>query len=163
MILGNNFFLENDVKVDLKNKHLTGEGSTGSWDLYFNDKPEVYHRSLEIHVVEDVKINAGESVMVEVCISSLHVKPDVTVDDVFFEPRLDLGNLKGSPGVLKFTNNRASILVSSDVGAKRAESVVLKGTKLGCVSSIVDVQALDTESADLTEIDKVDLTHLSRY
>ena len=63
IILGNNFFLENNIEVDVHNKHLAGKGSTGSWDMYFHDSPLVYHRLVEVHALKDVKITSGDTVL----------------------------------------------------------------------------------------------------
>ena len=88
---------------------------------------------------------------------------DTTIDDLFFEGRDDLKDLHIKPGVVCSAGGKVRVLVEKSRGARGKTSVIRAGMELGRVSSIVEVDVVDTvEVKDAEEqLNQVDLSHLT--
>ena len=170
MILGNSFFLANRVTVDLPNSKLSGFIGGGQWEIYLAEScPIVVYRELQVYLAEDVLLVAADPVLLPVVVG-LDAIGEINSKDMYYESTLPAnyrGVIVGKPGLVDVTAGRTSIIIEKLPGRKLNRELIKKGTVLGTISSIVDVEVCvstitDEETVFLDEISSVKTGELSR-
>ena len=143
-ILGNNFFGEEKVVLDLTNHRISGGARGGRWDFY-TDLPGrgFLHRGIPVVLTEDVKIKPGETTLVNARIDSTGMRRDLSLGDMFFEPSSELRDIQGIPGEIDVREGQLKVLLSREFVSKPQVKVLHKNTQVGTLATFVDVTAID--------------------
>ena len=85
IILGNNFFGENRVELDMARRRMSGSSRNGCWDLYMDVLNKGFiHRNIPVVLSEDVSVRPGETILVPVQIDAAGLN-EASFSDMFFE------------------------------------------------------------------------------
>ena len=151
LILGTDFFSQYRVTVDVSHHRLSSSEPGGTWDMYFKESITTICRDVPIYCLEDVTIKHTKPTLVEVQFAD-HLRLE---GDLYFEG--DFGSALGEkfgaePGILSLGSGKASVLVFVKPDVLK-DKVLKRGTKLGMVSTIVDIYPVDAQ--ETTENSKV--------
>ena len=169
VVLGNTFFSSNKVTVEFPHK-LSGPLSSGYWEYYSNPQ-RVVVRSVEVLMQESQVISSVPKLVgayIDPTIGNLHGQ------EYFFEANLHCNvspKVSGESGIVELNKNCFGILLEADVGPSTSK-VIRKGTRIGYLSSIIDLETdnyevntscLQPETTVTNEaLKNIDLSHLSQ-
>jgi hypothetical protein len=149
IILGEDLFINNKLEIDYPNSKLSGFMEGGSWEIFFSDHPPyLIYREVEICLTADTCIEDMEPVFV-----AAHVRPKVasavTSVDLYYDghvqdKRSDL--ITGLPGLVDVVDGRTGVLFQRPVGGVQRAIHLKKGTVLGTLSTILDVEVMDVNT-----------------
>ena len=143
IILGEDFLLRYKVKLDLLSRCVQGTCQGGQFEVYLPLQPGsatlTVVRALPVYLINDLMAQQGQ---VELSKISLAAGPGISEGSGFlFEPEHD-----GLPalvypecGVIDLAGGMASVLIDAAGGASH-RVFVRRGTKVGTLSSIVEVE-----------------------
>ena len=160
-ILGNNFFREEKVVLDLANHRISGGTKGGRWDFYTDIPGRGFmHRGIPVVLTEDVKIKPGETTLVNARIDTSGMRRDLSLGDMFFEPSSELRDIQGIPGEIDVCEGQLKVLLSREFVSKPEVKVLHKNTQVGTLATFVDVTAIETTDVPGNVIEELDLAHL---
>ena len=139
-ILGSDFFSHNRIVVDMDDHSLRQDFSVGWTGVRFSDPngPVVTCSRLPVYALADIRVRAGETTRVPVCCARA---PD---GEVYFDGDLGSQYLRGVDGVLSFGGDQpveesVHVLMTQPSHARNRAELIRRGTIVGTVSTIVDV------------------------
>ena len=160
IILGNNFFSENNVEIDLASLRLSGGNVHGWWDMYFDEEPSVYHREIPVYVSVNCIVQTGKEMLIEVELPT-ECSQVINSDDMYFDPLVTVeGDIHLSAVILSISDRRFQLLGSRGYKAKSHEYMFKKGTLVGYLSTIVDVTVAEEMEGESVLVEELDLSHL---
>ena len=151
VILGNSFFTANRILVDFAGSKLSGSICDGRWELYI-DGPStcMFYRDLKLCLAEDAHVVVSNPVLLHVvvggdraCDSSVK---DMYYDGAFSNRYRDV--IIGKSGIVDITNGYTDVIIEKLPDNKHNKELLKKGTVVGTVSSIFDVENFDVNVSD---------------
>ena len=156
VVLGSDFFSRNRILVDIGSRSLRQDFSVGWTNVRFpnHSASEITCSRVPVYASSDVKIHAGESTRVPVCCSR------APCGEVYFDGDLGSQYVRGVDGILSFERDQAGaldlhILMSQPAHARNRTELIRRGTVVGTVSSIVDVEIDDELPLDEWSLDRL--------
>jgi hypothetical protein len=171
VVLGNSFFLKNNMKISCARSEISGIISCGSWEMHCNDSvPYVIYRELEICLANDVQLSDVEPLLVAANFKAPSAC-SLTVTDLYYDGicRGSHSNMiAGKPGLVDVVHGQVKVLLEKHPGGKQHIEHLEKGTVLGTLSTIIDVEpievnVLNSDKRSIVDdmIQEVDLEGLS--
>lgn len=139
VILGDNFFLQNGLKV--KNGQISGSLAGGSWTVYLGDdnSPYVVYQDIPVYSAEDVMLEDNDPILVKVNVQGVNQPADG--HEFYYDGLVDTNcstSIVCTRGILQVQQGMSSVLVERLPNKLMRPKLVKAGTLLGCVSTLVD-------------------------
>ena len=151
VVLGSDFFSRNRIVVDYCKSKLRQNFDVGWTDVRFSEgrESEVVLSRVPVYASCDVQIQAGEVAELQV------LCPHLPAGDTYYDGDLGLRYLQGVEGIVDFREGQsgggvAKVLVCQPAHAKKRVEVIRRGTMVGTVSSIVDLEVEVDDSKSWT-------------
>ena len=153
VILGNNFFQQYGVVVDLPSQKLSGKISGGFWEIYLvPDAPiKTVVRAVPIYCASDTTIDI-DSGCVPFSVTGISTECISDSQDYYYDGFLDnkFKYLSGQCGILSISKGiEQLVLIHRLPGGKHPHAMIKRGSLLGTLSTVVDVEPDPTVSVNL--------------
>ena len=161
IILGNNFFFENDAELDIGMNRMSGGSDGGLWDLYLiQDDQRFIYREIPVLLDQELKLRPGETALVDARINTARLRGTQNLEDMYYEAVVGTKDIAGVSGRLDVVEGRTKVLLSRGFTTKGDFRVLQKGCKIGTLATFVDVMAVEDVDPSKSDLDDIDLSYM---
>ena len=162
IVLGGDFYTSYGLIIDFNKRKISRTTDSGSWEIYLDETPATVYRDLPVYLLDDVKLNSSEPILVNAEVTGLNFKVDPTHEfyyDGLVDSKLGRG-IVGYQGLVNVKDGKTSLLLESYTYG--SEKRLKSGTRLGTLSTIVEIPEVNSvvEEPLTSFLEDVDLKHL---